>query len=296
MMFMKCAMVLLMMCVAMPVAAEEKSDVFSMSGQGTYGSYSGSMFRDSLYSERLNLNYAHGVEYGGGLTAAGSHINMKYGGGDDINDTNLGGTLFWTPKTSGGSYIGAKVSLLNITGTFDNYDGMYIPYVSVIFKSSDLSKYLDLGYARSEFNDTTASQYTLTGGISLFNGWVWSQTRLYFIDLTIKVPNKGSTFAVEERLTYYVVPQKFDVSLYGMAGQRIYAYDPDINSSYNLDHVQTGSAGISANYNFTKNFAAFADVTYELYKQVGYNPFENMYHYDNYATTYYTAGLRVTFY
>jgi hypothetical protein len=253
------------------------------------------MFRKDLYSEKLNLAYAHGAEFGGGLNVSGSHINMKLSY-DDIRDTNIGGTMFWTPKMSGGSYLGGKVSVLHVSSTDENSDDTYIPFVSVIYKSADLSKYLDLGFAHTQYNDSTASQYTITGGISLFDGWVWSQTRLYFIDLSKEVPNKKNTFAAEERLTYYVIPQKLDVSLYGLVGQRIYAYDPDLNSSYNLSHVQTGSAGVSANYNFTKNFAVFCDVTHELYKQISYVEFLDQTFADNYGVTYYTAGVRVTFY
>jgi hypothetical protein len=214
---------------------------------------------------------------------------------DDINDTNIGGTISWTPQMSGGGYLGGRISLLHIGSTDDNSDNTYIPYLSVVYKSGDLSKYLDLGFAHTQFNDSTASQYTVTGGISLFDGWVWSQTRLYYIDLSKRVPNKGSTFAAEERLTYYVIPKKLDVSLYGMAGQRIYAYDPDMNSSYNLSHVQTGSAGISANYNFTKNFALYADVTEEIYKQITYVSYLDQTFSDYYNVTYYTAGIRFTF-
>jgi len=290
----KCAMVLLLLCVAVPVFAEENADVFSMSGQGTYGFYSGSMNRDNLYSEKLNLTYAHGAEYGGGLSVAGLHIYMK-SPNDDINDVNVGGTIYWTPKMSSGGFVGARVSVLRVGSSDDNSDDTYIPYVSLIYKSSDLSKYLDLGYARTEFIDSTANQYTLTGGISLFNGWVWSQIRLYFIDLTKKVSDKGNVFAAEERLTYYVIPKKLDVSLYGLAGRRIYAYDPDLNSSYNLSHIQTGSAGLSANYNFTKNFAVYGDVTHELYKQITYAASVNKNIEDNYGVTYYTAGVRFTF-
>jgi hypothetical protein len=279
---------ILFICIAIPVAAEEKSDEFFISGQGTYGSYSNSKYRYYLYSERLTLSYAKGDgEFGAGLTAADSHIFMNLSK-PKIDGIDVGGTLFLTPKISGGNYIGGKISLLRIQSSDKNSNDSYIPYVSFIFKPEDLSHYFDVGYARTTFMDTTANQFTLTGGIALFDYWVWSSTRLYLINLSQMISNKDKVFAVEERFTYFVVPQKFNITLNAMLGQKIYAYNPDSNSSYNLSDIHNGSIGISANYNISERFIVFADISSEFYKFVEYGKSDN-----DYYIVYYTGGISI---
>lgn len=282
----KLILFLLLLSVAFPVYAEEKQSGLSVSGNVTYGSYSNSIQRDTITLETLNLSYIPSAEYGAGLTLANSVLERK-ATLDNINGTNVGGTYFWTPKLSGGGYLGGKISLLHVNSDDANSDNTNIPFIALIYKSANLKQYLELGYAHTAYDDSTARQYTFTGGFSLFNDWVWSQTRLCYIDLSKKVFNKSNTFSVEERLTYFVIPKKLYLSLYGMLGEKIYAYDPDLNASYNLPDVLNGSAGFSANYNFTKTFAAFADITYESYKNELIS--------DSYGVTYSTVGIRFNF-
>lgn len=309
MIFKKLFLVLLLLYIVISMkslsSAEEKIDVFSVSGQETYGTYNNSIFRHDIYTETFNLNYAHGVLYGGGLTASisnistqsspvgvmtsGFHYNFNPIG--EIRGYNVGGTVFYTPMISGGSFVGGKVNLLRIHSSDANSNDTYIPYVSLIFKSADLSKYFDIGYARTGFRDSAADQYTLTGGFSLFKDYVWFQTRLCFIDLSKLVSNSGETFAVEEHITFFAIPEKLNFTVSGLVGKKIYGYDPDLNSSYNLADILTGSMGITANYNFTKNVAVFVDVTHEFYRMLitGFND-------NNYGATYFTGGVRGIFF
>ncbi|MBI4826677.1 MAG: hypothetical protein HY807_09725 [Nitrospirae bacterium] len=282
----KFIIVLLSMFIALPVFAEEKGEAISVFGHITYGSYSGSAERDDIISETLNLSYIPAPEYGASLKINNSNLNRKSPLGD-INGTNVGLTYFLMPKRADGSAIGGKVSILHISSDDINSDNTFIPYVSAIYNSADLRKHLDLGYARTEYTDTRADQFTITGGVSLFNDWIWSQTRLFYIDLSEKVQDKENAFAVEERLTYYAIPKQLSISLYGMLGQRIFAYDPDLNTAYNLSDVQNGSAGVSVNYNLSKAVSVYGDVTYEAYK--------NNYIADRYNITYGTAGGRINF-
>ena len=205
----------------------------------------------------------------------------------DIHGNSFAGTAFFTPKRGNSSFFGGTVSLLSVQSDDSNSDNTLIPYLSLIYKSPDFRTYIDLGYAHTGYNDTTANQITLTGGFSIFKDWVWSHARVYHIDLSETVQRKNNTFAFEERLIYYVLPGKANLSLYGMVGQRIYAYDPDLHASYNLSDIQSGSAGVSANYNLSKRVSLYGDATYELYN--------NNDRADRYNVIYSTAGASVTF-
>ncbi|MBI5326794.1 MAG: hypothetical protein HZB80_00620 [Deltaproteobacteria bacterium] len=277
---------LIMLCVPYFVLAQEKGQAVSLSGHGTYGAYSGSTQRDNIISETLNLSYIPNPENGLNLTVKNSSLNLK-SPLNDINGTNIGAEYLWTPKTEKGSFIGGKVGALYINSDDQNSDNTFIPFLAMLYKSPDLRKYFDFGYARTAYNDTTANQFTVTGGVSLFNDFVWSQTRLYYIDLTQMVQGKKNTFAVEERFTYYAIPEKLSLTLYGMLGQRIYAYDPDLQTAYNLSDIHEGSAGVSLNYNLTKSVSVYGDVTYEYYNNNNID--------DKYNVQYSTAGISISF-
>jgi len=266
--------------------AGEKVRVAFLSGHVTSGSYSNSLQRNSILSETVHLSYFPSLEYGSDLKIGNSTLKRNLSL-TEINGNSFGGTFFWTPKTTHGTLLGGRVSLLNMGSDDPNSDKTLIPYLSIIYKSPDLRKYIDLGYANTGYNDTTAHQITLTSGFFIFNDWAWLQSRAYYIDLSNAVQNKNNTFALEESLIYYVLPGRASLSFYGMLGQRIYAYSPDLQTAYNLSDIQNGSGGMSASYSLSKRWSVYGDVTYESYKN---NQIE-----DRYSVVYSTAGAVFVF-
>ncbi len=272
--------------MAMPALAAESEGPFSVTGQFTYGSYSGSVERKSITSETLNAAYNPAPDFGANINLYHSDLDRK-SPLDNEATTNFGATVFKFLQLGNRGSIGGRFSGTYVTSDDKNSDDTFIPYFSIMYKTPDSSKYVDIGYANSSYRDTTVNQYTLTGGIALFNWWTWSQTRIYFIDLSKDLQGKGSTFAVEERFTYYAIPKKLTLTGYVLLGQRIFAYDPDLGLVYNLGDVQKGSGGVTASYNFTKQINAYADVTYEAYKNETIN--------DRYDAIYWTVGVRYKF-
>lgn len=272
--------------MTVPALAAESEGPFTVTGQFTYGSYSGSVERKSITSETLNVAYNPAPDLGLSLNLNHSDL-LRKAPLDNIATTNVGATAFKFFRIENAGSLGGRISATYVSSDDRNSDNTLIPYVSLMYKTADSGKYVDIGYANSSYNDTTVNQYTLTGGIELFDWWTWSQTRLYFIDLSRDVQGKGSTFAVEERFTYYAIPKKLSFTLYGLIGQRIFAYDPDLGIVYNLSDVQKGSAGLTALYNFTKDLTAYADVTYEAYKNETIN--------NNFHGVYWTAGMKYRF-
>lgn len=272
--------------MALPALAAEIEGPFSVTGQFTYGNYSGSTERKSITSETLNAAYNPAPDFGANINLYHSDL-VRRSPLENEATTNVGATVFKYFQAGNSGSIGGRLSGTYVTSDDKNSDNTFIPYLSIMYKTPDSSKYVDIGYANSSYRDTTVNQYTVTGGIELFNWWTWSQTRLYFINLSKNIEGKGNTFAVEERFTYFAIPKKLTLSAYVLLGQRIFAYDPDLGIVYNLGDIQKGSGGLTASYNITKNLTAFGDITYEAYKNGTIS--------NNYYGTYWTVGMKYRF-
>ncbi|MDI6744787.1 MAG: hypothetical protein QMD07_05355 [Thermodesulfovibrionales bacterium] len=285
----KSAVILLTSLLVSAMAfANEPHQSLSLSGHVTYGSYSGSQQRDSILSETIKLSYMSFDKnnYGLDISLKSSVLNRKQPL-SDIDGFNADIAYFLFYKLNDGNYLGGRIAVHHISSDDNNSDNTLIPYVSAAYKSSDGSKYFDAGYAHIDYDDTIAKQYTATGGFALFNRKLWSQTRFYYNDLSKMVQSKNNAFAVEEKIAYYAIPKKLTLSLYALFGERLYAYDPDLGIAYNVADIQKGSAGFSAVYNITERLEAYADITYERFKNSDIN--------DKYGVTYYTGGLKYTF-
>lgn len=259
----------------------------NVSGGVTYGSYSGSQVRDNLLKETLNLSYTS-EDYTGGGTIHFENVTLENNRGyDDIDQYQYGISGYKSVLVDGVGYIGGRVDLQYLDSDDQLTDNTAVPYFALTFKSLDGKYYFDAGYSYSNYDNPDIDQYTGTVGISLLDGMVWSQTRLYYIDTSEKTQGENSTFAVEERLSYYAIPKILTVSIYGLVGKRLYAYDPDIFSVYNLADVQQGSLGGTVSYQLNTAWSVLGDVTYESYENDDLD--------DDYSITYFTVALNYGF-
>lgn len=268
------------------VIAEPREEPIAVSAQGTYGSYANSVQRARITSEILRISYVPDDDYGAGVKL-NTYVLKRKAQLDDITGTNLGVTMFWTPKTEEGDFIGGVISVLSMKSSDSTSDKALIPYAAIIYKSPDLRHYFDAGYAQTSYVGSSANQVTLTSGSSLFQDWAWSQTRLYYITVTKQAQNSERVYALEERFTWYALPRELSFSLYGMLGQRIYAYDPDLQTAYSMPDVQTGSAGLTVVYNLSSSITVYGDVTREWYNDKDIA--------DRYRATYGTLGMTFQF-
>ncbi len=258
----------------------------SVSAGATYGLYDGSTQRDKIVSESVSIAYIP-------LPTAGLNLALHQSSLTGIspfpnitgNTVNLSYYEFMT--TGSGNYIGGKGALHYITSDDANSDGTLIPHLSLVYKPASLLSAYEIGVARTVYQDTPAEQVSVMAATSLFNQWVWSQTRVTYIDLRNGVADKVHTLAIEERLSYYAIPQKLTVSLYALLGERIYAYDFDLGTAYNLPDMQKGSIGLSLNYNLKNEMSVYTDLTQERYFKLDIR--------DEYLVQHLTLGVSARF-
>jgi hypothetical protein len=274
----------ILLCTAHLCSAEQETPI-SVTAQTTYGSYNGSDERKSLLSESVTAGYA--------TEAFGATVNVRNwklfrtGALDTLNgiDTNL--SLYVREKTATNGYVGTNLALTYLTGNDSNTDQKLVPYGATSYLTPDGGQYFDAGFAYMGYDDTAVQQYTATYGVALFDRAVWSQTRLTHNRLSTEVQGKKSTTAVEERLTWYAAPSLFSLTLSGMAGERVYGYDPDLGLAYSLPDIQKLSAGLTANWQLTPSLSLFGDVSHGTYEKRTIN--------NSYSATYGTVGLTYKF-
>jgi hypothetical protein len=265
------------------------SDLFaqelSLSTSATYGRYSQSQQRDKIISESLHIAYTPSLNDGLGLSL--NHSSLSRIALSDIagNTANLSYYHFFT--NSRGNHIGGKATLHHISSDDPNSDGTTIPHLSISYKPASLLSAFEIGLTHTPYTDATAQQVSAMVAMALFDQEVWSQTRVTYITLSIPIQKKNNTVAVEERLSYYVVPNEITLSFYALFGERIYAYDVDLGTAYNLPDIQKGSLGVSLNYNLEDEMRLFVDITQEQYYNADIG--------DGYLTRYFTVGGAIQF-
>jgi hypothetical protein len=151
----------------------------------------------------------------------------------------------------------AQISYLNFPGTF----------------------YWDLGFAKSEYKDLNLDgrkleidQLTPTIGLAFNDRRDWLQLRAYLIDASIPALalGKGDTTALELKWTHWPLGGGvlgFDNYRVGvMAGDRVFAADPDAGSLFNLAERQTGIVSIGGEWAVTERSRILVLIGSESYK------------------------------
>ena len=267
------------------LCSAEQVAPLSVIAQTTYGSYSGSDERKSLLSESVTAGYAT-EGFGAAVNVRNWKISRTetFGNLNGI-DTNL--SLYVREKNAADGYVGTNLALTYLTGNDSNTDKKILPYGAISCLTQDGGQYFDVAFAYMGYDDTSVQQYTATYGVALFDRYVWSQTRLIHNRLSTEVQGRKSTTAVEERLTWYALPSVFSLTLSGMAGERVYGYDPDLGIAYSLPDIQKLSAGLTAAWQITPSLSLFGDVSHGTYEKRTIN--------NSYGATYGTVGLTLKF-
>jgi hypothetical protein len=266
-------------------ASAEEAAPISVTAQSTYGAYGGSAERTSLLSETVTFGYA-AKEFGVSAAARNWKLSrISTLGNLSGIDTNL--SLYAKNKLASGGYVATNLAATYLLGDDSNTSGKFVPYTAISYETPEGGQYFNVGYAYMGYSDTIANQLTATYGLALLDRYVWAQTRLYYNNLSNVVQGKGNTLAVEERLTWYVVPEIVSLTVSGMIGQRVYGYDPDLGIVYTLPDIQIGSGGVTATWNISPAIRLFADVTYESYEKRSIS--------NSYNATYGTVGLTFNF-
>ncbi|MCX6180143.1 MAG: hypothetical protein NT163_12425 [Chlorobiales bacterium] len=269
------------------VHAAEQPSAISLYGQATYGAYSNSVERSKYTSSMFALTYQKPDNYSASLYIMNSTLYWKHSLGSIHTVAPEIGLTKWI-SVSPEDLMGIRVAVTPITSDDSNADRMIVPYMSIMGKSRDGSAYVDLGYAYSNYIDTTVNQITASYGFSLFNSQLWLRTRLYYLDLGNQpVEGMNNTTAIEQKLTWYAIPQKLSLTFSGLIGRRVHGYDPDSGIVYTLPDTQHGSGGVTIGYSINPALHLYGEVDYESYSKQSIS--------NNYGVTYGTVGLNYYF-
>jgi len=273
------------MLAAAPLFAADDEATCSFAAQSAYGFYDRSIERKRYFSDGFTLGCT--PDDAGAIVGVNNWELTRERPQNDLKGTEYRFSVYEYKKSEDAGSVGMALALTYLTGNDENTRRTVVPYVAFMYRTEDAKAYYDVGFAQSDYLDASSRQFTVTGGRSLFSGYVWSQTRLYYIDLSNEVQEKDYTMAVEERLTWFLVPEKFFLTLYGLLGNRIYSYDPDTGLVYSLPDIESGTVGLTLAYDIAPGFRLFADVTHKSYAKPSIN--------DRYTATYGTVGLRYSY-
>lgn len=279
--FLSC-LVLVMTCVVLAVdaAADDGDWQIKTDLQGLYGPYIDSEERDQLSNLGLFL-HADYLERGG-LTLGYNRtmIGLKAADADiDQDQLFLSGRVSLTPDWAGG-----RIGLRFDAHWVDNNDDLNgtgdlkIVAPQISYTGLDEKFYFDLGYARSSYGEADAlvgdlelDQFTPTLGFGFNERSDWLQFRGYLINVSnpSRAQGKSDTSAIEVKWTHWFEGrgplglEKFIAT--GLAGERLFAVDPDSAVVYNLADIQKASASVAGQWRLNDSNRLLLQFGYEGY-------------------------------
>jgi hypothetical protein len=250
---------------ASPLGAQDSVSAWAVQTdlQGLIYSYEDSAARDGLtnFGAFLHADYFERA----GFTLGYNRTRLNAGRGlTDIDQDNfyLSGRFSMTPDTLPGR-ITLRLDGHDISNddAIDGTDNVTAVAAQISYLNFARSFYWDIGYTRSTYADRTSGsseleidQFTPTVGIGLNDQRDWIQLRGYLIDASIPALalDQGSTSALELKWTHWPMNRgllgldNFRLSM--LAGERLFAVDPDAGNLYNLSDLQTGSVSVGGEW------------------------------------------------
>jgi hypothetical protein len=270
------------MLVAFGVPAEASSEssgpwYLSTTPQVVYEGYSGSDERDSLTGIGLFLDadYLEKAEF----TAGYNYTRVEFKSGTSSIDQNtwfLSGRWNFYPDQVPGKVTARLDGYIidkddeDLTGSTDNVK-VIAPMVSFVNHSK--TRYLDIGYAYSDYGSSSSvNQFTMTGSFAFGQHDDWLQLRAYYMDLSGDLRDRGTndTTALEVKWTRRLQSRALlgmDTAHVGaLLGNRVLAVDPDAAVVYNLSDKQTGSIFGSGEWKLNNQWRALVAAGVEGYE------------------------------
>jgi len=235
----------------------------TISPQITASSFTGSPSRDSVTSYGLSTDFQYLERAGFAFSYDSTELKLKpataTASATTIQQTSayLSGRMTFTPDTlTGFLSVSADVLSANNNDSSNETNGVVVGASKISFLNYAKTYYLDLGYARSGYGDSTIgngslSVQQLTPTLGLGFGSNWLQLRGYNIQISnpARAQGNSSTSAVETIFTHYysgvgLIPSQ--IRLGALFGTRIYAVDS--STIYNLADVQKGGLSLAAQW------------------------------------------------
>ncbi len=247
---------------------------WKLDAQGSYGSYSGSTLRDDVSSVGAIVS----GEYldSGGITLGYTYTTVGLKApASDIDQSNifLSGRLHFTPdQVPGRISLRMDVHFVDNNDPTGNTDEVTVVAPQVSYLSFDKNLYLDLGYARSVYqNSLSLNQWTPTIGFAMNDGSDWLQARLYYIESSnaARSQGKSNTSAIEAKYTHYFGPNGIagldNLQLGALLGERMFAVDGDAGAIYNLADIQKGALTVGGQWKLDESSRILLVGGYEKY-------------------------------
>ena len=246
------------------VCAQDSAGPWYVRGdfQGLLSPFSGSVERDSLqnvgFFVRADYLETAGFSVGYNRTLLASKDSSQ-----DIDQDNvfISGRWHMTPDWAAGQ-LTLRVDGYVISNN-DTINGTSVDVIApqVSYLNYKKTFYLDLGYARSSYDDSALAagklevdQFTPTVGFGFNKQRDWLQARAYLIDPSSlqRAQGNADTAALEIKWTHWFTGKKplgidnFRAS--ALVGERLFAVDPDAGLVYNLVDLQVGGASVGSEW------------------------------------------------
>ena len=238
--------------------AEENWNI-STDIQATYSNYIGSEERDALGSAGV-LVHADYLDLAGFMLGYNRNELEYKTRHDDIQQNEFfisGRYNFYPDVLSGRITARLDLHLLNNDDRTGNTDDVSVVAPRIAYLTYNKRFYLDLGYARSTYqNDLDVDQWTPTAGVAFGGDRHYLQARGYFISPSnsLRAQGENNTTAVELKWHHWLDKENFlginNVWVTWLIGKRIYAVDSDNVLVYNLADVETGALSAAAQWDF----------------------------------------------
>ncbi|MDX8399000.1 MAG: hypothetical protein R8K20_01975 [Gallionellaceae bacterium] len=229
----------------------------TISPQITASSFTGSPSRDSALSYGLATDFQYLERAGFAFSYDATELKLKPATTIQQTSAYLSGRMMFTPDSlTGFLSVSADVLSANNNDSSNETNGVVVGASKISFLNYAKTYYLDLGYARSGYGDSTIgngslSVQQLTPTLGLGFGSNWLQLRGYNIQISnpARAQGNSSTSAVESIWTHYysgegLIPSQ--IRLGALLGKRIYAVDS--STIYNLADVQKGGLSLAAQW------------------------------------------------
>ena len=261
--------------------------------QASYGKYNGSIKRKDL----VNAGVIMSADYleKGGFSLGANYTKLTFNAGSVLNQQSIYGSLRYNiyldalPGPLTLRIDGHGINNNDVTGNTDNVK-VIAPQLSFLNYSKTF--YIDLGYARSSYqNNLTVDQWTPTLGMGFNDGADWLQVRGYFIKPSnkLRAQNTSRTSAADVKWTHWLAPDAWwgleKLQLSGLFGDRIYAVDGDVAAVYNLADVQKGSLSLALQWKLSPSLHLMLAAGNERYLDNAINDsYNNRYAYIDLST------------
>ena len=281
------------MLIVKPLYAENESGWYmSASANLNYSVYSRSENQDTQTELSFFTDADYLENYGFAVGLIDQNREQKSLGNIADSILFLGGRYHFYPETLPGKLT---ISL----EAYKQNDLLEIISPAVLFLNYKKTFYAALGYTQSDYDSTfpgsgnlKVKQWAPAIGFSFNDQYDWLQLRYYNIALSNDARNPGitKTSAGELKLTHWIKKKEGsrldNIQIILLAGERLYAVDPDARKIFNFADVQTAAYSVGGNWKLSSKNEFYIFAGMEEYKEAFLN--------ESYSNVFVFSGYKIS--